>query len=107
VRLREALAIFEAIGTPVWAERARAELGRVGRRPRAPQYLTETERRVAELAVEGLSARQIADRAFLAPQTVGNVLSRVYAKLGIHSRAELGARMGRGAPGATATDRSG
>ncbi|MBI3747556.1 MAG: AAA family ATPase [Chloroflexi bacterium] len=102
-RLREALAIFERIGMPVWAARARAELGRVGRRPRAPDELTETERRVAELAAAGLSARQIADRVFLAPKTVGNVLGRVYAKLGIHSRAELGARMGEG----TRRDRSG
>jgi DNA-binding CsgD family transcriptional regulator len=102
-RLREALAVFEAFGNTVWAERARAELGRVGRRPRAPGELTETEQRVAELAAAGLSARQIAERAFLAPKTVGNVLGRVYAKLGIHSRAELGARMGEG----TAGDRSG
>ena len=102
-RLREALAIFERIGIPVWAERTRAELGRVGRRPRAPSDLTETEQRVAELAAAGLSSRQIADRAFLAPKTVGNVLGRVYAKLGIHTRAELGARMGEG----IARDRSG
>jgi DNA-binding NarL/FixJ family response regulator len=102
-RLREALTAFERIGMPVWAARARTELGRVGRRPRAPGELTETERRVAELAAAGLSARQIADRVFLAPKTVGNVLGRVYAKLGIHSRAELGARMGEGIP----RDRSG
>src|SRR4029079_14692061 len=37
--------------------------------------------------------RQIADRACLAPKTVVNVLGRVYEKLGIHSRAELGALM--------------
>ena len=55
--------------------------------------LTETEHAVAELAAQGLSSRQIAERAFLAPKTVGNVLGRVYEKLGIHSRAELGARM--------------
>ena len=72
-------------------------------RPRAPGDLTETERRVAELAAAGLSDRQIAERAFLAPKTVGNVLGRVYAKLGIHTRAELGARMGEGIP----RDRSG
>ena len=93
-RLHEALAIFEAIGTSLWADRARAELARVGLRPRASDDLTETERWVAELAATGLSSRQIAERAFLAPKTVGNVLGRVYAKLGIHSRAELGARMG-------------
>jgi len=93
-RLREALAAFESFGSPVWAERARAELARVGRRPRAPDELTETEERIAELAAGGLSARQIAERAFVSPKTVANVLGRVYAKLGIGSRAELGALMG-------------
>lgn len=91
--LHAALERFEALGASIWADQARAELGRVGRRPRAPGGLTETERRVAELAAQGLSGRQIADRAFLAPKTVGNVLGRVYEKLGIHSRAELGATM--------------
>jgi DNA-binding CsgD family transcriptional regulator len=101
--LRAALAIFEDLGARVWADRARAELGRVGLRPRAPDELTETERQVAELAARGLSSRQIAEQAFLAPKTVGNVLGRVYEKLGIHSRAELGAQMATdaraGAPG--------
>ena len=88
--LREALACFESLGAPDWAAITRAELGRVGRRPHAPTDLTETERRVAELAASGLTSREIAERAFLAPKTVGNVLGRVYEKLGIHSRAELG-----------------
>ena len=95
-RLREALGVFEGLGARLWADRATAELARVGLRPRASDELTETERRVAELAATGLSSRQIAERAFLAPKTVGNVLGRVYGKLGIHSRAELGARMGEG-----------
>ena len=107
-RLREALAGFEDLGSPPWADRARAELARIGLRPRAPEGLTETERRVAELAATGLSNRQIAELAFLAPKTVGNVLERVYAKLGIHSRAELGARMGERTPlEASSPDRSG
>jgi DNA-binding CsgD family transcriptional regulator len=91
-----ALAIFDDLGAAAWAEHARTELARVGRRPRAPDELTETERRVAELAATGLSSRQIAERAFLAPKTVGNVMGRVYQKLGIHSRAELGAAMSPG-----------
>ena len=91
--LREALACFESLGAPDWAAITRAELGRVGRRPHAPAELTDTERRVAELAATGLTSREIAERAFLAPKTVGNVLGRVYEKLGIHSRAELGALM--------------
>ena len=75
--LRAALAIFEDLGARVWADRARAELVRVGLRPRAPDELTETERRVAELAARGLSSRHIAEQVFLAPKTVGNVLGRV------------------------------
>ena len=106
--LTEALAIFESLGAPEWAERTRRELGRVGRRPHAPDSLTETERRVAELAATGLSNREVADRAFLAPKTVGNVLGRVYEKLGIHSRAELGAAVAAGSlaePAPAAPDR--
>ncbi len=106
-RLREAHQIFEALGARLWADRARAELARVGLRPRAPSDLTETERRVAELAASGLTSRQIAEQAFLAPKTVGNVLGRVYEKLGIHSRAELGARMGQERELANERDRSG
>ncbi len=105
--LREALGIFESLGAPGWADRARAELARIGLRPRAPEALTETERRVAELAADGLSSRQIADRAFLAPKTVGNVLGRVYLKLGIHSRAELGALMSSGRAGLPEGEREG
>ena len=102
-RLQEALQLFEGLGAPVWAERTRAELARVGLRPHAPHDLTETERQVAELAATGLTTREIAERVFLAPKTVGNVLGRVYQKLGISSRAELGARMGE----APERDRSG
>ena len=105
--LHEALAIFESLGAPLWADKATAELARIGLRPRAPADLTATERRVAELAATGLSSRQIAEQAFMAPKTVGNVLGRVYEKLGIHSRAELGARMGEGTPGDGSGDRSG
>jgi DNA-binding CsgD family transcriptional regulator len=91
--LHEALAVFDGLGARIWAATGRNELARVGRRPRAPGSLTETERQVALLAAQGLTSRQIAEQAFLAPKTVGNVLGRVYAKLGIHSRAELGSWM--------------
>ncbi|HEV8402624.1 MAG TPA: AAA family ATPase [Candidatus Limnocylindrales bacterium] len=104
--LRAALEGFESLGATVWADRTRMELARVGRRPHAPAQLTETERRVAELAAGGLSNRRIAERAFLAPKTVDNVLGRVYQKLDIHSRAELGARMAAGG-GVVASDAAG
>jgi DNA-binding NarL/FixJ family response regulator len=74
---------------------ADAELARVGLHRGAPLALTETERRVAELAASGLTNREIAAQAFLAPKTVEDVMARVYGKLAIRSRAELGARMGR------------
>ena len=90
--LREALAIFDRLGARTWAERTRAEAGRVGLR-RAPDGLTPTELLVAELAATGLTNREVAGAAFMSPKTVEAHLARVYRKLGIGSRAELGARM--------------
>lgn len=84
-----AVELFETLPCPPYAGQARAELARVGLRPRAPETLTESERRVAELASEGLRNKEIAERAFLSPKTVEAVLGRVYRKLGIRSRAEL------------------
>ena len=92
--LRQALALFEGLGAPSWAERARGELARVGLHHRSPHELTPTELRVAELAAGGLTNREVAAAAFMSPKTVEANLSRVYRKLGIHSRAELGASMG-------------
>jgi DNA-binding CsgD family transcriptional regulator len=90
--LRAALKQFERLGAPSWIERTLAELDRVGLR-RAPEGLTATERRVAELAASGLTNREVARKAFMSPKTVQANLARVYRKLGISSRAELGARM--------------
>jgi DNA-binding CsgD family transcriptional regulator len=91
--LDEALEIFERHGAALWAERARADLSRLGLRRGAPSELTPTEQRVAELAASGLRNREIAGELFLTPKSVEDVLRRVYRKLDIHSRAELGARM--------------
>jgi DNA-binding CsgD family transcriptional regulator len=92
---REALEIFERIGAPTWADRARGELDIVGPRRRAPDELTATELRVAELAATGLTNREIAKVAFMSDKTVEAHLAHVYRKFGIRSRAELGARMAR------------
>ena len=50
-------------------------------------------RRVAELAATGMTNRDIASALFISPKTVESNLSRVYRKLGIRSRAELGRRI--------------
>lgn len=86
--LERALEIFQGLGAPLWAARARAELERVG--GRVPGLvLTPTERRVAELVAEGRTNREVADALFVSVKTVEANLSRIYAKLGIRSRTEL------------------
>ncbi|MGP0006676.1 MAG: AAA family ATPase [Acidimicrobiales bacterium] len=87
--LTDALDVFVRLGSPLWAERARDELKRLPVRP-TRSALTPTEEEIAKLAATGLTARQIAERAFLSRKTVQRNLERVYVKLGVHSRAELG-----------------
>jgi DNA-binding NarL/FixJ family response regulator len=93
--LRDALAAFEELGTELWANRARAELA--GRRAKAParrqDALTVAEQRVAELAASGMTNRDVAAKLFISSKTVEATLARVYRKLGIGSRAELGPRL--------------
>jgi DNA-binding CsgD family transcriptional regulator len=90
--LGAALALLEEIGASLWADRARAELERTHLRE-APRELSPTERQVAELAAGGLTNRRIAQRLHLSEKTVEANLARAYRKLGIRSRAELGAAM--------------
>ena len=95
--LRRAEATFEAIGAQIWAEKARAEARRIGVR-RAPTELTANEQLVAQLAVDGLTNREIAARMFMSRRTVEANLARAYLKLGVRSRAELAGRMPRQEP---------
>jgi DNA-binding CsgD family transcriptional regulator len=88
-RLEEALAEFERIGTPLWADKARQELGRIGRRGATREELTDTEWRLARLAASGLSNQEIAERAFVSVKTVEANLTRVYRKLGVRSRVAM------------------
>jgi DNA-binding CsgD family transcriptional regulator len=91
--LDQALAIFEGLGARLWAEKAQAELARIGGRRAGGDELTETETRVAELAAAGRSNKEIAATLFMGVSTVEAHLSHVYRKLGIRSRAGLGSRL--------------
>jgi DNA-binding CsgD family transcriptional regulator len=97
--LEEALAIFEELGAPLWAEKARAELARISGRAPASDDLTGTERRVAGLAAQGHTNKQIAAELYMGLSTVESHLSHVYRKLGVR-RAGLAARLAapQGAP---------
>jgi DNA-binding CsgD family transcriptional regulator len=92
--LRGALDAFERLGTPLWVDRARAELARTDVLSTRASELTVSERRVAELAASGMTNRDVASALFISPKTVEANLVRIYRKLGIHSRAELGRVMG-------------
>jgi DNA-binding CsgD family transcriptional regulator len=92
--LRAAQRAFEDMGTPLWAARAATELARVDSGVRRAVGLTDAEQRIAELAASGATNRDMAAALFISPKTVEANLTRVYRKLNIHSRAELGRLMG-------------
>ncbi|MGW4791905.1 AAA family ATPase [Nonomuraea sp. NPDC004297] len=92
--LRAAVETFEALGAAPWARRAvaqfRAAGGAVPRKSRAvAALLSPQELEVSRLAAKGLSNREIGDRMYLSPRTVGSHLYRAFPKLGISARAEL------------------
>ena len=92
--LAEAMEIFQELGTPLWAERARAELQRINVSPTRDSKLTPSEQRVAELSASGMTNRNVAAKLFVSTKTVEANLTQIYRKLGIRSRAELGKLMG-------------
>jgi DNA-binding CsgD family transcriptional regulator len=92
--LERAAAEFDQLGSPGWADEARSELARVGgRRKQTSGELTPTERRVAELAADGLANKEIARSLFVSVRTVEVHLKNAYAKLGIRSRTQLARRL--------------
>jgi DNA-binding CsgD family transcriptional regulator/tetratricopeptide (TPR) repeat protein len=93
-QLRAAADGFERLGARPWASRADSELRATGiRRERhdspGAAGLTAQQSQIAQLAAAGLSNKQIAERLFLSPRTVGYHLHQVFPKLGVASRAAL------------------
>jgi len=87
--LEASLAAFEGLRAKLWSDRARAELGRIGGRHAAGDELTPAEQQVAALVAEGRTNREVATALVLSERTIEGHLSRIYAKLGVRSRAEL------------------
>ncbi|WP_433008335.1 helix-turn-helix transcriptional regulator [Kribbella sp. CA-294648] len=105
-QLRRAVAAFDQLGAPGWADQAAAELKATGetarrREPSTADDLTPQERQIARLLADGHSTRSVAARLFLSPKTVEYHLRKVYTKLGIHSRPELAEILAKGGPGPT------
>jgi DNA-binding CsgD family transcriptional regulator len=98
-QLRTAHGMLEAMGAAAFAERARRELratGETARRRPAParhDELTAQETQIARLARDGLSNPEIGTRLFISARTVQYHLGKVFAKLGITSRSQLGGVM--------------
>ncbi|MET7350822.1 helix-turn-helix transcriptional regulator [Streptomyces mirabilis] len=95
--LAAALEVFERLGTRPWTDRTRAELRAAGVTPASTSAgfadslaeLTPQQLQIARLAAAGLTNREIGERIFLSPRTVGFHLYRIFPKLGITSRAQL------------------
>jgi DNA-binding CsgD family transcriptional regulator len=98
--LRAAHETFGALGAVAWSERARQELVASGEeaspRRRDVEELTPQELQIAQMAATGRSNREIAQQLYLSPRTVATHLYRVFPKLAIRSRSELGGALGAG-----------
>ncbi|WP_371579754.1 helix-turn-helix transcriptional regulator [Streptomyces sp. NBC_01314] len=97
VQLAEAAEIFRRLGAAPLLARTRAEQELTGQQPRRDSasagdtaaILTSQELRVARLAAQGLTNREIGAQLLISPRTVGHHLANVFPKLGIVSRADL------------------
>ena len=92
--LRRALELADVCDAAALSAHARSELHATGARPRSsalsgPDSLTPSERRVADLAAEGETNKQIAQALFVTPKTIEVHLSNAYRKLDISGRREL------------------
>ncbi|MBA2949659.1 AAA family ATPase [Streptomyces sp. PSKA28] len=94
-QLRTAHEMFTAMGMEAFADRAARELRATGETARKRSVettgqLTPQESQIARLAREGLTNKEIAGRLYLSTRTVEYHLHKVFAKLGITSRNQLG-----------------
>jgi DNA-binding CsgD family transcriptional regulator len=92
--LRNGIELAHRCGALPLVERAHAELHATGTRPRklvstGIDSLIAQERRVAEMAAEGLSNPEIAQTLFVTRRTVETHLRHAYQKLDIGRREEL------------------
>jgi DNA-binding NarL/FixJ family response regulator len=99
--LRRALELGSACSAEALVERARNELRAAGVRPRREalggiEALTPSERRVAAMAAEEMTNREIAQTLFVTPKTVEVHLSNAYRKLEIRNRRQLAGALGTG-----------
>jgi len=96
--LREALDAADRMGAKRLAEQAETDLRATGARPRRVvltglDSLTASERRIAELASQGLTNREIAQSLFVTARTVEGHLTSIFRKLQLESRNELPAAL--------------
>ncbi|MFP5364158.1 MAG: helix-turn-helix transcriptional regulator [Thermoleophilia bacterium] len=97
--LRQARELAHGCGATGLEQRIHEELVVAGARPQrialaGVESLTAAERRVAELAADGLRNREIAETLFVTLKTVEVHLGRAYAKLDIRGRSQLPAALG-------------
>ncbi len=91
--LEEALTTFDEVGAPLWANRTRRELARIGGRAPTSTGLTPTEAQIAHLVAEGRTNSEVADALFVSVHTVEANLKRIYRKLDVRSRTELARKL--------------
>jgi DNA-binding CsgD family transcriptional regulator/tetratricopeptide (TPR) repeat protein len=94
-QLRTAVELFTSMGAEAFAARAERELLATGERVRkrrieTREQLTVQEIQIARLARDGLSNREIGSRLFISQHTVAYHLRKVFTKLDIASRNQLG-----------------
>jgi DNA-binding CsgD family transcriptional regulator len=93
VQLKEALALFNAMGSRLFAQRCEIELRATGARIRRDagdaKHLTPQEQQVAELAASGMTNKEISTKLFIGESTVEFHMTKVFRKLEIRSRRQL------------------